>query len=93
MRILRARVKPENADAWNRLTDEQITEHLVGTDGVLHWHVGRPIAGHDNEYVIVSLWRDMDAVRAFAGASGRTVPFRDHGQVAESITVEMFELE
>ena len=72
LRIFRARLTPGREPEWVRIVDRAISEQLARGQGLLECFIARPDAEDEGEYVIVSVWRDKDAVRAFVGAS--TVP-------------------
>jgi heme-degrading monooxygenase HmoA len=92
LRILRARVKVGREREWDRLMDAQIADQLIGADGLLDWYRGSPTDYEGSDFVVVTIWRDMDAVRQWAGASAGPVLVGAQHAVAESISIEQFEL-
>jgi heme-degrading monooxygenase HmoA len=92
MRVFRARVKPGREGDWEALLDRQIGAQLQGARGLLRWFRGRPLDEETHEYVVVTLWRDKDSVRAFAGASGRPVLFPGQADLEESDDAQLYEL-
>lgn len=93
LRIFRARVKVGREEEWERVLEEQlVAERLGGRDGLERWYRGRPMSHDSREHVVVTIWRDRDAMRAFAGATARPVLFRNQADLADEITVEQYEL-
>jgi heme-degrading monooxygenase HmoA len=93
LRIFRAHVKPAREEEWNRLLDGQIADQLVGVDGLIAWFRGSPAGYGEHEFVVVTVWRDKDAVRRWAGASAGPVMLGAQHELADSISVEQYELE
>jgi heme-degrading monooxygenase HmoA len=65
---------------------------LTQVDGLLRWFRGKPADGERNEWVFVTVWRDKDAMRAFAGASAGMVLMGSERDLTESMVVELYEL-
>jgi heme-degrading monooxygenase HmoA len=93
LRVFRARVKPGREDQWDRLLDAQIKHQLVGVEGLIAWHRGRPTGYGEQEFVAVTIWPDKDAVRRWAGASAGPVMLGGQHELADSVSVEQFELD
>jgi heme-degrading monooxygenase HmoA len=92
LRIFRARVKAGSEVEWESLLEEQITSQLEHADGLVQWYRGRPFDEESHEFVFVTLWRDRDALRAFAGASAGPVLFGNERDLADWMSVEQYEL-
>lgn len=92
LRIFRAHVKPGREEEWERLLGKHDHAQFTSTDGLLQWLRGKPLNDESTEYVFVTLWRDWDALRAYAGASAGPVLFGDERELTDSITVEQFEV-
>lgn len=76
LRVVRELVREEHADAYEPIVRDSVRHHLAGRPGLIdHW-VGRPVGG-GREWVVASLWADLDAVRAFAGADWRRIVLND----------------
>lgn len=92
LRIFRAQVKIGREAEWELRVDQQIAEQLEGTDGLLDWYRGRALDKASNEFVFVTLWRDGDALRAFAGASAGPVMYGNERELVDWMAVEHYEL-
>jgi heme-degrading monooxygenase HmoA len=58
----------ENGDAYERLLREQVFPALQGIAGYRGGYVLRSDGAHEAEFVVVSLFDSLEAVRRFAGA-------------------------
>ncbi len=58
---------PEDADAYETLLCEQILPPIQRIDGCLGAYVLRRADGDEVQFVTLTLWRSLDAIRAFAG--------------------------
>jgi heme-degrading monooxygenase HmoA len=61
---------------------------VAAQDGLLACYVGRPIGRNDDEFTMVSIWRDLDALRAFTGEDWESPVIPDEREAA--IIVESF---
>jgi heme-degrading monooxygenase HmoA len=93
LRIFRARVKPGSEAEWNRSLDAQISDQLAGVEGLIAWYRGGPTGYGEHEFVVVTIWRDKDAVRRWAGASASPVLLDGQRELADEVSVEQYELE
>jgi len=73
MRVLRAKVKPGRLKDYQRLCEEKSFPHLRATPGLVALHAGAPLEAQPDEFVVVSVWRDLDALVGFAGEQWREV--------------------
>jgi heme-degrading monooxygenase HmoA len=67
IRVFRAKVVPGAEEKLARKLRTASVDVLKGREGVLAYFAGRPTSVTPDEFVMISLWRDVDAVRAFAG--------------------------
>lgn len=93
LRIFRAHVKRGLEAEWKRVLGDGIPRYLVGADGLMAWYRGMSTDPDSNEYVVVTIWRDMDALRAFSGASFGPVLFPSQHDLADSIVVDQYDIE
>ena len=49
------------------MVQEQSIPWLESADGMLGYFSGEPFAENEQEFVMITLWRDKDALEAFAG--------------------------
>jgi transposase/quinol monooxygenase YgiN len=66
IRIFRGRLRPGKQAAFQRVYEDYGLPMMRAAPGCLSQRAGAP-AGRPNEFVIVSVWRDLDSLKAFAG--------------------------
>jgi heme-degrading monooxygenase HmoA len=54
-------------EEFERFLRETAMPFVSGHDGLIGQHIGRPMRSDPEEFVYVTVWRDLDALRAFAG--------------------------
>jgi heme-degrading monooxygenase HmoA len=74
-RTWRGAVRTEDADAYVDYLEQTGLREYGETPGNLGVYALRRIDGDRCEFLLVSLWDDMDAVRAFAGERPETAVF------------------
>ena len=72
VRVFRARIREGRVDDFKRMVQEQSIPWLEGSDGMLGYIPGEPLDESNREFVMVTLWRDVDCLRAFAGEDWQT---------------------
>ncbi len=73
IRVFRARLKRGARPAYDRLC-RTISEPLMrAQEGCLAVSIGEPGPAKPDEYVFVSVWRDLDHLKAFVGEQWREV--------------------
>ncbi len=91
VRIIRIQAEPGQAAELERILPANVEGRLHGVDGVIGWYLCRPIDGDPDAYAVITIWRDKDALRAFAGVS--TPPPAIHeDEPATELSAEQFEL-
>ncbi len=92
MRVLRARVKPGRLKDYQRLCEEKSFPHLRATPGLVALHMGVPLVSQPEECVIVSVWRDLDALVDFAGEQWReVVVLPGEAELVDEMVVEHYD--
>ena len=71
-RVWHGWTEPENADAYERLLRAAILPGIHRVTGYNGAYLLRRPAGNEVEFVTITLWDSMEAVRAFAGPEGGT---------------------
>ena len=66
IRVFRARLKPGKLAAFAQVYEDYARPMMRAAPGCLAERAGPPIGRHD-EFVIVSVWRDLESLKAFAG--------------------------
>jgi heme-degrading monooxygenase HmoA len=67
IRVFRGQVQPGKQDAFLRTLREQGIPHFRSHPGMLGVHVGFPTEQAPDEFLVTTMWEDLDAVRTFAG--------------------------
>jgi heme-degrading monooxygenase HmoA len=67
IRLARARAGPGGHEAMERFLRRDVIPALRGQPGLLRLEVGRPTDPNGDRYVVMSVWRDLAALKAFAG--------------------------
>jgi heme-degrading monooxygenase HmoA len=92
MRVYHARVHPGQEAEFERLVKADAVPLMERLTGFLGLHIGREIGGSP-EFVMVSLWRDLEALKAFTGeAWEQPVVLHRDVQVLEKTWVEHFQV-
>ena len=68
IREWRGRADTANKDAYARHFRERVLPELHGVPGFLGAHLSRREMNGRVEYLVLTRWQSMDAIRAFAGA-------------------------
>jgi len=71
IRIFRVVVHDDRIDHFRDFFLNTAVPLMQGTDGVETVHFGLPRPEKPNEFAIVMIWRDLDALRAFVGDDWR----------------------
>ena len=67
LREWRARAEPARADAYPHHFREMVEPELRQLDGFLGAHLIQRLVGDQIEFVVLTRWQSMDAIRDFAG--------------------------
>ena len=67
-RVWRGRTKKENADQYWKFLTQNAEEDCLRTKGNFGVSVYKRITADDTEFMFISFWESMDAVRNYAGA-------------------------
>jgi len=67
VRMWRGEAKAANADAYERFVTTKVFAELPAIDGHRGAYLLKRRIGDDVEFMAVTLWESLDAIRAFAG--------------------------
>ena len=67
LRTWHGRTKLSDADAYEKFMQERAAPDYASVDGLLHLYFTRRDEDDISHFLLVTLWQDMDAVKAFAG--------------------------
>jgi heme-degrading monooxygenase HmoA len=91
LRVFRVKVAFEHHHRWRDQIKHEVMPALSRVDGLLAFYAGEPIEDAEDEFTMVTLWRDLEAVRAFAGADWHEAVFHgEEAELAQDVTVEHF---
>jgi len=66
VRVFRAKVRPGSTADFEAAAREQSIPLLRAAGGLVSWWAGRPL-GETGEFVVVTVWRDLQSLQRFAG--------------------------
>ena len=93
IRVFRAKVRPGKQREFERLVKEQSIPLVKRQRGVLAEYAGRPVGSNSNEFTFVSVWKDLEDLKAFAGKDWeKSVIPPDELPLLEETFVHHFEL-
>ena len=67
LRVFRARIPKDRVADFKKMVQEQSIPWLEKSDGMLGYFPGEPYGANKRDFMMVTLWRDLDALNAFAG--------------------------
>ena len=73
IRVFTARLKPGRRPAYERLARDVAMPLMLAQPGCLTVHIGAPKPGHPDEYVVVSIWEDLPALKSYVGEEWQKV--------------------
>ncbi len=92
VRVFRARVYPDKHDEYEQLLHERAIPLMQAEEGMLGVQIGLPMEPTPNEYVIITLWRDLDALTHFTGEKWHEpVILDDAANLIEEASVSHYE--
>ena len=68
LRIFEVRPKPEHAEKLKQKLSDTSVDVVNGQPGNLGYFFGRLISSTESDLVFISVWKDMDAIKARFGA-------------------------
>jgi quinol monooxygenase YgiN len=67
IRIFRAKIREDRVSDFKRMVQEQSIPWLEKSDGMLSYFPGEPFGENKQEFLMITLWRDLESLEAFAG--------------------------
>ena len=91
VRIFRAKIRDNQVAEFKRMVQEQSIPWLESAEGMLGYFPGEPFADNKQEFVMITLWRDLESLRAFAGAQwDNPVVTQDEEPLVEEMFAEHY---
>jgi heme-degrading monooxygenase HmoA len=81
IRLFRPTIRPGKEQEFETFLRDSAVPLLANQAGLVAQHVGRPHDPSSTEYVYVTVWEDVESVRAFAGEhwqQAQTTPQEKH---------------
>ena len=67
LRVFRAKIHEDRVADFKRMVQEQSIPWLEKSEGMLGFFPGEPYGTNGDEFTMVTLWRDVESLKAFAG--------------------------
>jgi quinol monooxygenase YgiN len=67
IRLFRGQVKPEMLSSLDQVLSEVTIPLIKGRPGLVSYYVGKPMEPNPNEFLVLTVWTDLQALKAFAG--------------------------
>jgi quinol monooxygenase YgiN len=91
VRIFRAKIREDKVAEFKRMVREQSIPWLEKSDGMLGYFPGEPFGENAREFVMVTLWRDLESLQAFAGDDWATpVVTEDEAPLVEAMFADHY---
>jgi heme-degrading monooxygenase HmoA len=88
IRIFRVRARPGRGPELERVVRERGVPNIAKREGLVSLFLGRPDDGDERDLVLISVWRDLAALRAFKGDAWREARLLpEEVELAESTSV------
>ncbi len=92
IRVFRAHVKPESLEAYEDMLNEKAIPLLKQQEGLVALHVGTPMDDGSEEFVLVSVWKDLPSLIKFTGDNWKqAVILPGEAQMIANVTVEHYD--
>jgi quinol monooxygenase YgiN len=91
VRIFRAKIRESQVSAFKRMVQEQSIPWLESSEGMLGYFPGEPFGDNKQEFVMITLWRDLESLKAFAGSQwDNPVVTQDEEPLVEKMFAEHY---
>lgn len=72
IRVFRAKIREGKLAEFKKLVQEQSIPWLERSEGMLGYFAGEPLGKESHEFVMVTLWRDIQSLETFVGKNWQT---------------------
>ena len=69
LRVFRARVRPGKQAEFEIKVGQHSMPLVRKQRGLVHFFAGRPMPSSPDEFVMITIWRSLDDLKAFAGSN------------------------
>jgi quinol monooxygenase YgiN len=93
IRLFRAKPKPNKAEELTALVKDVSIPFVDGHAGLLARHAGRSVTTADEEIVMISVWKDLDAMKGMTGERWEeaVIPDERFAERIETCSVQHYE--
>src|SRR5262245_11862440 len=71
VRVFRARFRPGKLDEWTKLVKKHSVPLVKSGAGLIAYYPGNSVDPKTREYTMVTVWKDLDSLKAWAGSNWR----------------------
>jgi len=72
IRVFQAKIRLDKLAEFKRMMQEQSIPGLTSAEGMLGYFPGEPFSHDRREFVMVTLWRDIESLKKFTGENWKT---------------------
>jgi quinol monooxygenase YgiN len=91
IRVFRVKIRKGRLADFKRLVQKQSIPWLNSSDGMLGCIPGEPLDEDKRNFIMVSMWRDLDSLKKFAGKDwANPVVTGDEAPLVENMSAEHF---
>jgi quinol monooxygenase YgiN len=92
VRIFRAKIREGKVEEFKKLVQEQSIPWLERSVGMLGYYAGEPLDTQSREFVMVTLWRDIQSLISFVGDHWQTlIVTADEAPLVEEMVAHHYE--
>ena len=92
LRVFRAKVRKGKEEEFRKKVREQSLPRLRGQDGMANCFPGAPLSESDSEFIMVTLWRDLEALKTFLGENwDKPLVAPDEAPLIEEMSVQHYQ--
>src|SRR5436309_2340896 len=93
VRVFRARVRPGKKAEFEQTVRQHSIPLVEAQKGLITYYVGRPVDSNDDEFIMVTVWPDLDTLKKFTGPDWNRsiIPEQEQPLLIES-SVEHYEV-
>ena len=91
IRIFKAKIRKGQVSEFKLMVKNQSIPWLESSEGMLGYFPGEPFGENAREFVMITLWRDLDSLKAFAGTDwDNPVVTEDEAPLVETMMAEHY---
>jgi quinol monooxygenase YgiN len=91
IRVFRAKIRKDRVADFKRMVQEQSIPWLEKSDGMLGYFPGEPFGENEREFLMITLWRDLASLEAFAGTNwGEPLVTADEAPLVEAMFADHY---